>query len=269
MTLLAKEVYLGILQRDAIALAAAARLGLGASVPSCPGWSVADLVIHTGAVHRSQAHIVATRAQESPAFNREIFASVPGLLSWLQGSAPFGGTSDLTAIPPGLVEWFEEGVLILVNALEEADPDEPVWSWSGDSRVAHYLRMMPIETAVHRWDTQLAHGRTTPIDQSLAVDGVDHTFEVMMPFRRTRGHAVVGQGESYRLEQTDGPGMWLVRFDGEPEVSRDGEGDVHLTVRGTASDLFLFLWHRLPADHLEVHGDQRLLARYFELVPPL
>jgi hypothetical protein len=34
------------------------------------------------------------------------------------------------------------------------------------------------------------------------------------------------------------------------------------------SDLLLFLWHRIPADRLEVFGDAALLERFFELVPP-
>jgi len=38
-------------------------------------------------------------------------------------------------------------------------------------------------------------------------------------------------------------------------------------VRGTASDLLLFLWGRIPASQLEVFGDAALLNRYVELVP--
>jgi hypothetical protein len=43
--------------------------------------------------------------------------------------------------------------------------------------------------------------------------------------------------------------------------------DVELA--GTASDLTLFLWQRIPADQLEVQGDQGVLDRYFTLVPPI
>jgi uncharacterized protein (TIGR03083 family) len=264
-----KHDYLQVLASDAAALAAAAGRGLAAAVPSCPGWSVADLVVHTGAVHRSQAAIVAERAQEPPAMRREMFEPVPGLLAWLERSALMGGRSDLAAIPPGLVEWFEEGAGILTEALRNADPSEPVWSWSATKRVSHYLRMMPIETAVHRWDAQLAHGQPEPIERALAAEGVGHTFEVMMPMRRSRQAAAPGQGESYRFVQTDGLGIWEVRFDGEPAVSTGGSGAADVTLRGPASDLFLFLWHRLPASDLDVQGDAALLERYFELVPPI
>lgn len=145
-----KAEYLAVLRADADALPEAARLGLTAGVPSCPGWNVADLVIHTGGVLRSQAEIVARRAQEPPAMNPEMFASVPGLLPWVMRSALMGETSDLAALPPGMVEWFEDGARMVLEALAAADLDEPVWSWSADRTVRHYLRMVPIEAAVHR-----------------------------------------------------------------------------------------------------------------------
>jgi uncharacterized protein (TIGR03083 family) len=129
--------------------------------------------------------------------------------------------------------------------------------------------MMPIETAVHRWDAQLAHGRTEPVDTPLAVDGVDQTFEVMLPMRRARRGAPAGSGESYSFVQTDGPGVWLVRFAPERVHVDHGPGEASVTVRAPASDLFLYLWGRLPAQDLDVRGDASMLDRYFELVPPI
>ena len=35
---------------------------VGAVVPTCPGWTVADLAKHTGIIHRWATEIVATRA---------------------------------------------------------------------------------------------------------------------------------------------------------------------------------------------------------------
>ncbi len=262
-----QEEYLAVLHVDALALAAAARRGLDAPVPSCPGWYVADLVLHTGAVHRAQARLVGMRARQPEGIKREMFSEVPGLLPWFE--KVMEGTTDLTAIPTGLIRWFEEGAVELERVLRGADPEEPVWSWSGNNRVAHYLRMMPIETAVHRWDAQLAHDCTQPIDTALARDGIDQTFDVMLPARRQWKEPRIGSGETYHFHRTDGEGEWLLRFDPEDvTVTREhAKGDV--AVRGTASDLFLFLWGRLPAERLDVHGDAALLERYFALVPPL
>jgi Mycothiol maleylpyruvate isomerase N-terminal domain len=97
---------LEILQTESDRLAAAAAGNLRLMIPSCPGWSMADLVVHTGAVHRAQAAIIRNRATEPAGIAREMFESVPGLLPWLESSTLFGRQSDLDAIPPGLDDWF-------------------------------------------------------------------------------------------------------------------------------------------------------------------
>ena len=44
----------------------AASVGLDAAVPTCPGWSVRDVVGHLGGVHRWAASIVADGREEPP-----------------------------------------------------------------------------------------------------------------------------------------------------------------------------------------------------------
>ena len=58
--------YLKALRDDGTALATAARLGLNPPVPACQGWTVADLVLHTGMVHRHKLEIVRGRLAEPP-----------------------------------------------------------------------------------------------------------------------------------------------------------------------------------------------------------
>ncbi len=45
------DSYLSLIRTDAAALATAARGRLADPVPSCPGWTVADLVDHVGHVY--------------------------------------------------------------------------------------------------------------------------------------------------------------------------------------------------------------------------
>src|SRR5688572_12159220 len=91
------------LRTDSAALAKAARLGLDAPVPSCPGWSVADLVQHTGRVHRAVTRRVQNLEQE-----RRPASDIP--------------------LPPlaELVPWFEDGADALGQVLEAAHPDAAV-----------------------------------------------------------------------------------------------------------------------------------------------
>ena len=57
--------YVDAIRADGAALAdAASAAGLHARVPSCPRWSVADLLGHIGRIHRWVAQLVGTRAVE-------------------------------------------------------------------------------------------------------------------------------------------------------------------------------------------------------------
>jgi uncharacterized protein (TIGR03083 family) len=262
-----KDELLTCLHDDAARLAEAARLGLDADVPTCPGWVVADLAAHTGAVLRAQTVVVRERLQAAPEFDPAVLDSLPGLLKWMMGRME--GKARADAFPRGVIGWFVKAAVEMEQALRAADPDEPVWSWSRDARVEHYLRMMPIEVAVHRFDAQAAQGTMEPIDRALAEHGISQTFEVMAPFRRGVKSAPAGEGERFGFVQSDGPGRWNVRFDGDSIGVMREEATADVTVVGTASDLFLFLWQRVPADALEVRGDEGAVGRYFELVPPV
>jgi uncharacterized protein (TIGR03083 family) len=150
-----------------------------------------------------------------------------------------------------------------------------VWTWSRERTVGFWLRMQTIEAAVHRWDAQAAVGAARPVDGALAADAVSQTFQVMAPFRRAGARAPAGAGELYRLRRTDGPERWTVCFTGDEVQLTEGAGDGAggrprgVELAGTASDLMLFLWGRLPADRLAVSGDRALVDRYFTLVPPV
>lgn len=128
---------------------------------------------------------------------------------------------------------------------------------------------MARETAVHRWDAQRAHGEPQPIDAELAADGIDEVCDVMLvAFRRWAEHHAAGRGETYHFHRTDGPGEWLLRFEADDVVMTCAHAKGAVAVRGSASDLLLFLWQRIPTERVEVLGDAALLERYFELVPP-
>lgn len=234
-------MFLDAIRADSEALAAAARKGLDAPVPSCPDWDVAGLIRHQGIVHQWAGETVKTRAQERIDRNR------------------------LPAPPDDdLIDWFERGAQTLVATLDEVDPDETVWNWSRGPQVASFWsRRMAQETAIHRWDGENAHGIATPIDRELAVDGIDELFDVFMQSGRLPKE--VALGGSLHLHATDGEGEWLVTLaDGRADVTREhAKGDA--AVRGTASDLLLFVWNRIPASSLDVFGDDDVVRRWADI----
>ncbi|MGP3957365.1 maleylpyruvate isomerase family mycothiol-dependent enzyme [Nonomuraea sp. 3N208] len=170
-------------------------------------------------------------------------------------------------MPDSLLNWFEEGADRLGTLLRDSAPDEPVWTWSEEQTVGFWVRMQIIEAAIHRWDAENTIGTPAPIPGEVAADAVTQTFQVMAPARRAWKQAPAGAGERYRFRRTDGPGLWTVHFEGEQVRLMDGGFDVELA--GTASDLMLYLWQRIPAGDLDVQGDKDLIDRYFVLVPPI
>jgi uncharacterized protein (TIGR03083 family) len=227
-------------------------------VASCPGWSVADLVAHLGGVHRYVVRLIADKATVAPDPTEISYLRLPpDTEGWpMPDTAP-----NLGPMPAGLVDWFAEGAAELAELFATTALDEPVWTWSREQSAGFWLEMQTIEAAVHRRDAD----PTQPIDTELAKAAVGQTFTVMAPFRRARQKAPAGQGERFRF--TDGASHWTVLFDGDDVRLVEGPGDVELA--GTASDLMLFLWQRVPAGQLDISGDQTVLDRYFTLVPPV
>ncbi len=260
--------HLSHFRREVAAFAAVARKAVGSPapmVPSCPAWSVSDLVMHLGGVHRYVTRIIDERLTLPPdPSDRRALALPADLAGWPDPlTAP-----NVGPVPDGLPSWFASGASALADRFASTDPSLPVWTWSSSQTVEFWLRMQTIEAAVHRWDIEAAMGSPAPLAAPLAADAVAQTFEVMAPARRAWLAAPEGSGERLAFRQTDGPARWTATFDGA-EVRLSSLDGADVEVAGTASDLALFLWQRIPADRLTVTGDRAVLDRYFTLVPPI
>ncbi|MFI6638991.1 maleylpyruvate isomerase family mycothiol-dependent enzyme [Streptomyces sp. NPDC050504] len=237
-----------------------------ALVPSCPRWSVADLVLHLGSVHRSVIQVIEGGLREWP---QDPDSPLPGLPPGRPGWPDPRQAPNRGPLAEGLLDWFTDGAAALAELFAARDPAERVWSWSSEQSVGFWLRMQTIEAAVHRWDAQNALGAPEPVDRQLAADAVTHTFEVMAPARRAWRAAPPGAGERMRFKEADGFRIWVVQTDPDEVLLNRGSGCCHVELAGTTSDLMLFLWHRVPKEDLAVRGDAALLDRYFKLVPPV
>jgi uncharacterized protein (TIGR03083 family) len=234
--------YLQALRDEGTALATAARQGLDPPVPACEGWTVADLVLHTGMVHRHKLEIVRGRLAEPPS-------------PWPPPAPP----------RTELLGWYEQGLEELHTVLEDTDPETRVWTfYRPDQTAGFWRRRMAQETAVHRVDAESAHGDPRRVPAALSADGVSELLEVFLA-PHADGEPVGGRGESLHLHATDTEGEWQLRLLATGvEVAR-GHAKGDAAARGTASDLLLFLWGRGPAERLERFGDPTLLPRVREL----
>jgi uncharacterized protein (TIGR03083 family) len=213
-----------------------------AVVPACPGWTVRDLAGHLVAGHRWAASIVLSgRKQLEP---------------------------DRIVRPAALAPWFEASGTALVAALRAVDPDEPCWNFAHvDERAGFWRRRRLHELVVHGADARQAAGLPLVLDPELAADGVDEVFGVFLPRMLRRGAApavtvpvavaVTDTGDVWTLSPGDDPATVPPRVEratGEP-VAVHEPGEVACVVRGTAADLYLALWKRVPADRVRIDGN--------------
>ncbi|MEP6650756.1 MAG: maleylpyruvate isomerase family mycothiol-dependent enzyme [Lapillicoccus sp.] len=210
----------------------AARAGLGAAVPTCPGWTVRDLVAHQGMVHRWAA-------------------------GCLRGERDDEGTAEIEReglAAPDLLVWLDEGAKDLLATLAFAPADPDIWFFLPDSPGPRqgWARRQCHETTIHAVDAMAAARGATPpaadtwIHAGLAADGVD---ELLMGFvARRRTGLDLDEPRTVAVRTTDTGQAWTMRVGegrttshvGEPEA---GETDV-VEISGTAAQVYLALWNR-------------------------
>jgi uncharacterized protein (TIGR03083 family) len=238
------QTYLEHIRRDGARIAEVADGHLADTVPSCPGNTVESLLLHIGGV----------------------------LLFWT-GALENNGPSqpDFTRLEGDILDAYKRELDTFVNTLSGRDPDEETWVWGYDPHVRFWYRRAAQELSIHRWDFENAVGDALSIDPTLASDGVDELLSEFgpkpekYPDVKSASELFDGNGERLRLEATDVDRAWTItarptRFD----VSPDGEADVN--ARGTASDINLFVWGRVPPSVFDVSGDASLLDRWRERV---
>jgi uncharacterized protein (TIGR03083 family) len=244
-----KDFWLGALRTDGPAFQAAiTAAGPDAPVPPCPGWTALDLVHHLGGIyHWVNSHVgrgVTSPPEMRPA-DSDQKASLP---PW-----------------PAALDWWAQEYGRLVAQLDALDPELPAWNWAPQAKKAGFWhRRMAHETAVHRWDAQATMGQVHPVEAKLAADGIGEVLDSWLPSGRRRGPR--DRKGVVHLAAADVAHEWYVRLRGEGIALLDTgtllDSDDHHTrtlARGTASDLLLSLYGRVPFDVLEVTGDRQLL----------
>lgn len=184
---------------------------LDAPVPSCPGWSLRDLVTHLGGVHQWAAHCV---VEGNPSFRPEPAARER----------------------PALTAWYRHHASRLVEVLTATPADAPAWTLDVRDATALFWRRRQVhETVMHTWDADEALGQLRQVDPWLAWDGVLEVRDVIYP-RQLRLRRVEPLSRGIRLVATDVPGDVTI-----------GEDD-SVAVRGKAEVLLRLLWHRADPD---------------------
>jgi uncharacterized protein (TIGR03083 family) len=198
---------------------------LDAPVPSCPGWSLRDLVVHLGGVHQWAAHAVVE------------------------------GNPNLRPEPPadegrsGLTAWYRRHATHLVDVLTSTATDAPAWTLDDRDHTAQFwMRRQVHETVMHTWDAENALGQSPPMDPYLAWDGVLEVRDVIYP-RQVRLGRVQPLSRAVRVVGSD--------VSGDAVIGGDGDGNDNgesIVLRDKAETLLRLLWHRADPD---VHVSDR------------
>ena len=232
--------YLPVLQKtncrfdDAAAEAVLAH-GWSAPVPGCPDWRLADLVRHLAEVQHFWAWVVRTRATDPSGYPEPPRHPDDELLGWLAAQHAE-----------------------LETALAGADPGERVWTWAPQQDVTFVLRRQVQEAVVHTADVEQVLGDVRPIPTRVGLDGLDEWLEVMVPAALPDGppesaHPVVFHVVDAVAERTLFPGSRPFPI---------------AALTGTAGDLLLAVWRRVPLEVLTVDGDGLQAVAMIDLVEP-
>ncbi len=224
-----------------------------APVPTCPKWTLADLVDHVAATQRMVAMLVGDRMTEpTDAFARYVPAPTD--------STQWG-------------DWLNDGAAQAKQAVDSATDDTPVWDPSGaDAGVPFWSRRLFGEISVHRADAAATLGKDYELAPHQAVEAIDDWLDTLTSrgyweHRADFAEAMRGDGQTLHFHATDASGEWLARREPDEVVLERTHSEADVELRGPASDLLLVLSRRRPlatAPTLEIQGDQSLLDRWID-----
>ncbi len=211
--------FLDCLAADFARLPAVVPTDPTAAVPSCPGWTVADLTRHVGEVYLHKTLAMREGAEPGPWPPKELADEKPLAL-------------------------LDRGYAGLRGEFAARKPEDPAGSWyTPDQTVGFWIRRMAQETVIHRIDAELGTGQpVAPVPADLAVDGIDELLKVFVATSPTflagspgRTYTVRTGGAAWRART--GPGLFAVE-DGAVDDAAD------VTVSGPPTAVLRWAWNR-------------------------
>lgn len=221
-------------------------------VPTCPGWTLTQLLRHVGRGDRWAAQIIADRA-DAGLDPRQV----------RDGKPP--------ADPAGTVRWLTDSPRTLLTAVREIGQDTTVATFLGPRPASWWVRRRLHEATVHRADAALALDVDYTLPADLAVDGIAEWLDRLVVEQSGGPRAALSQGAGLLLRATDTSATWTVRGTSDgitwTDSQEDSAGDVRLA--GPATDLLLALVRRkhLQDTTIQFDGDPALWQRWLDSTP--
>lgn len=234
---------------------------LSARVPTCPDWTLADLVRHIGGnVHTTDAVVRgdAGAAPAAPGDRRRV--GVP--------------ETDDAAV---LTAWMQDGADAYARTLRERDPAAQAVIFGMPESLTFWARRAACDILLHRADASLTTGAGYTVAPDLAADAIDEFLGIVTDRRVNekvfgRLPELYGPARSIHLHATDTAedvaAEWLIELGPDGVTWRPGHEKGTVAVQAPLTDLLLILYRRLPLDRDQVHvyGDRALLDAWLDRI---
>jgi uncharacterized protein (TIGR03083 family) len=225
---------------------------LGTPVPTCPGWSLLQLMRHVGRGDRWAAHIINTGAD--------------GDLD--PRTVPDGRPPDNVE---GARAWLSASPRTVIEAVATVGPNAIAGTFLGPRPAAWWIRRRLHEATVHRADAILAIGERYDLSPELAVDGIEEWLDRLTTELAAAGEAALADTETISLSATDIGLTWTIV--GLPHGIRWSHRlpafRPQVSVAGPATSIFLALVRRSAAGAADVilEGDPGTWAQWLSRTP--
>jgi len=224
-------------------------------VPTCPDWSLKQLFRHVGRGDRWAAQIVKDKVDH-----------------FLDPRSVEGGKPPPD--PADAISWLRGGAQRLVDAVELAGPETPVWTFLGPRPANWWVRRRLHETAVHRADAAIAVGGEFTLDADIAADGITEWLERVAIQSGGEGAPLpLEEGDTLHLHATDAglgeAGEWTVAVTGGGLTWSHEHGKGSVALRGGATELLLAMVRRvsLADTGIELFGDDTVWQNWLDRTP--
>jgi uncharacterized protein (TIGR03083 family) len=239
------------------AFAAAAReAGPDLVIPTCPEWTMSDLLDHVAYEYAGWYYYNLTH---DPAGSDlvQAFAAAP----------PYPEVFD------DQVDYLEHHAARFADRAAAVDLDADVWAFGSVEPARWWLRQAVMEVGMHTWDATAAVDHPSTLTPAVAVETVDQ-FVVGMTWEHRQWvseawpefapGAVELPTESFGLRTSDTGDSWLVHGHDGRVVAEAGGAEAGAAVRAPAEALARWVWGR-PAE-VSLDGEPDLVAVWASVI---
>ncbi|BBX98560.1 maleylpyruvate isomerase family mycothiol-dependent enzyme [Mycobacterium lacus] len=224
-------------------------------VPTCPGWSLQQLLRHVGRGDRWAAQIVRDQLDHFLDPRRVE-----------EGKPP--------PDPDEAISWLQDGAQLMVDAVERTGAETTVWTFLGPRPAIWWTRRRLHETAVHRADAAIAVGADFTLAPEIAADAITEWLERVAIQAGSDGVPLPLEDDTtIHLHAVD-PGLgeageWTIRASESGITWSHEHGKGTVALRGGATELLLAMVRRVPvADTgIAMFGDDAVWEKWLERTP--